>query len=449
MTYQQAVDFLSSLVDFERLGFHRHFAETVGLDSARRLLQLLGDPHLSVPAVHIAGTKGKGSTAAIAERVLREAGYRTGLFTSPHLVSFHERVRVSGAPIGKEDVARLTARIRPAFEQVREDHDLTPCTFFEAYFAMAALYFAECGVDIAVYETGLGGRLDATNLLAPVVAAVTTIGYDHVYILGDTLDAIAREKAAISKPGTPLVVAGQQPQEAMAAIAEVAGAHRAEMSLAPQVVRREAGRAALRDHGTWDPPGDVVEVTHGPWAGSYRSALVGTHQAINAGVAVGILEQLAASGYTITSEHLSEGLRKVRWPGRLETRGCHPWLIFDCAHNPESGAALARALPQYYDYDRLVLVIGMSGDKDIVGFAQALWPLGAHVILTKAAIDRALSPEALAARADSVWDDAEQVPDVGQACRRAMELAGPGGAVCVTGSFYSVGEAMQALGLEP
>jgi len=449
MTYQQAVDFLCSLVDFERLGFHRHFAETVGLDSARRLLQLLGDPHLSVPAVHIAGTKGKGSTAALVERMLREAGYRTGLFTSPHLVSFHERVRVSGAPIGKEDVARLTARIRPAFEQVRDDPEFTPCTFFEAYFAMAALYFAECGVDIAVYETGLGGRLDATNLLAPVVAAVTTIGYDHMYILGDTLDAIAREKAAIAKPGTPLVVARQQPQEAMAAIAEVAGAHRAELSIAPPVERCRTQRASARPDGTWDPPGDALAVTEGPCAGSYRSALVGAHQAINAGVAVGILEQLAASGYTITSEHLSDGLAKVRWPGRLETRGCHPWLIFDCAHNPESGAALTRALPEYYDYDRLVLVAGMSGDKDIAGFARALWPLDAHVILTKAAIDRALPPEDLAARAEGIWDGAEQVPDVQQACRRALELAGPGGAVCVTGSFYSVGEAMQALGFEP
>ena len=450
MTYPEAVDFLSSLVDFERLGFHRHFAETVGLDSARRLMSLLGDPHLAVPAVHIAGTKGKGSTAAMVERILREAGYRVGLFTSPHLVSFHERVRVSGEPIGQADVAGLVSRIRPALEQVRQEADLTPCTFFETYFALAAMHFLAAGVDIAVYETGLGGRLDATNLLAPAVAAVTTIGYDHTYILGDTLDAIAREKAHIAKPCTPLVVAGNQPPEARQAIAEVAAATLAEVAPTPEVRRKApALKAAVGPGGTWTPPRDRLHVQTGPLAGEYDAALVGEHQAVNAAVAIGILEHLLATGYTIEPMHVAEGLRKVRWPGRLDVRACRPWLVFDCAHNGESAAALARAVPDYLDYDRLILVVGMSGDKDISAFAAALAPLGARVILTRAAIDRALPVEQVASRAGGLWDTAEQIADVGQACQRAVELAGEEGAVCITGSFYVVGEAMQSLGIEP
>lgn len=222
MNYTQAVEYLEALTDFERLGFRRHFADTVSLDSARRFAELLHNPHLQVPAVHIAGTKGKGSTAAMVERVLREAGYRTGLFSSPHLVSFRERVRVNGEPVSEESMARLVSQVRPVLEQVRVTDGFSPCTFFEAYFGIAALHFLAEEVDVAVYEVGLGGRLDATNLLNPIVGAITTIGFDHTAILGNTLDAIAREKAGIAKPGVPLVVARGQQGEAFSAISQVA-----------------------------------------------------------------------------------------------------------------------------------------------------------------------------------------------------------------------------------
>lgn len=444
MTYRQAVEFLESLVDFERLGFHRHFADVVGLDGARRLLEILDEPHRAVPAVHIAGTKGKGSTAALVERVLREAGYRTGLFTSPHLVSFHERVRISGRPIDEQAVTDLVARVRPAVMQVRETAGLTPCTFFETYMAMAAMQFAQQGVDVAVYETGLGGRLDATNLVTPLVAAVTTIGFDHMAILGDTLDAIAREKAEISKPGVPLVVARGQPEEAMRAIEEVAAKNGAPVRLAPEVSRREPPlKAVAREDGTFERPMDAFD------AGGVmlRCPLVGVHQAPNIGVALGILDELIRQGYTISAKQIARGLEQVRWPGRFDVRRARPWLVFDCAHNAPSAAALARALPEYLDYDRLALVVGMSEDKDIAGFARELAPPGATVILTRAAIDRALAPEELALRAGGPWDGAEVVGDSGAAVAQAMQRAGPTGAVCVTGSFYVVGEVMAGMGL--
>ena len=445
MTYRQAVEFLDSLVDFERLGFHRHFADVVGLDAAHSLLEILGEPHLATPAVHIAGTKGKGSTAALVERVLREAGYRTGLFTSPHLVSFHERVRINGRPIDEQTVTDLVTRVRPAVMQVRETAGLTPCTFFETYMAMAVVQFAHENVDIAVYETGLGGRLDATNLVTPLVSAVTTIGFDHMAILGDTLDAIAREKAEIGKPGVPLVVARNQPQGAIRAIEQVAAKNGAPVRLAPEVSRREPPlKAVAREDGTFERPMDAFDAGG---ANILPCPLVGAHQAPNIGVALGILNELIRQGYTVSAEQMARGLEEVRWPGRFDVRRARPWLVFDCAHNAPSAAALARALPEYLDYDRLAVVVGMSEDKDIAGFARALAPLGATVILTRAAIDRALAPEDLAQRADGAWDRAEIVADSAAAVTRAMQHAGRAGAVCVTGSFYVVGEVMAGMGL--
>jgi dihydrofolate synthase/folylpolyglutamate synthase len=282
------------------------------------------------------------------------------------------------------------------------------------------------------------------------VAAVTTIGYDHMYILGDTLDAIAREKAHIAKPCTPLVVASNQSPKARQAIEQVAAATLAEVAPTPQV-RRQAPtvKGKVGPDGTWTPPRDRLHVQTGPLTGEYDTALVGEHQAVNAAVAIGILEQLLATGYTIEPMHVAEGLGKVRWPGRLDVRACRPWLVFDCAHNGQSAGALARAIPEYLDYDRPTIVVGMSGDKDIAAFAAALAPLGARVILTRAAIDRALPVEEVASSAGGLWDGAEQIADVGQACQRALESAGEEGAVCITGSFYVVGEAMQGLGIEP
>lgn len=449
MNYAQAVSYLDSLTDFERLGFHRHFAETVSLDSAREFLRMLGDPHRAVPCVHIAGTKGKGSTAAILDSVLSAAGYRTGLFTSPHLVSLRERVRVGGEPIPEQALADCVELVQPAHESVRGNPDFQPCTFFEAYLGIAALHFLREKVDIAIYETGLGGRLDATNLVMPQVAAITTIGLDHTYILGETLDAIAREKAEISKPGVPLVVARNQQSEALGAIREVAAKNGAEAVLAPEVQRLEPPvKARIDDAGDPVPPMDRFQVRSALVATGEAvldCPLIGAHQAWNVGVAVGVLEQLAARGYTVGGAELADGLRKVRWPGRFDLRGAKPWLVLDCAHNPDSARALATALREYLDFHRLALVVGMSGDKDIAGFAHELAALSPSVVLTRASNPRALPPAELQERATPTWDDAESADDPLEALDRAMRTVGESGAVCVTGSFYVVGEIMQRL----
>jgi dihydrofolate synthase/folylpolyglutamate synthase len=459
--YSAAVDYLTSLTDFERLGFHRHFAEAVNLDAARELMRRLGDPHQRVPAVHIAGTKGKGSTAAMIDAMLRAAGYRTGLFTSPHLVSMRERIRVNGEPIAEDELGPYVAQVRAVIEQLRVEGVHSPCTFFEAYFATAALHFCAREVDVAVWEVGLGGRLDATNLLSrPLVSAITTIDFDHTEILGNTLDAIAREKAGIAKPGVPLVVSQDMLPEAFGAIREVADEVGAPVRLGTRVTRREPPRKAqLCSSSGADPAADFLRPTDEfivrmpkevqPPVRTVTCALVGAHQAANLGVALAVLDELSRAGYSIGWTARERGLRQVCWPGRFDVRGARPWLVFDCAHNPASARALARALPEYLDYDCIVLVVGMSQDKDIAGFAQELSGLGGQVILTQASLNRALPAKQLRERAGMAWFEAQVIPDVATACNRALELAGPSGAVCITGSFYVVGEAMTALGIEP
>lgn len=459
--YPAAVDYLTSLTDFERLGFHRHFAEAVSLDSARELLTRLGDPHQRVPAVHIAGTKGKGSTAAMIEAMLRAAGYRTGLFSSPHLISMRERIHVNGEPIGEEELGRQVSRVRPVIEELRAEGVHSPCTFFEAYFATAALHFHEQQVDVAVWEVGLGGRLDATNLLArPLVSAITTIGFDHTEILGNTLDAIAREKAGIAKPGVPLVVSQDMLPEAFAAIREVAEQVGAPLRLGGRISRYEPpGKAQLNPSPgaacgmDFTRPMDVFIARMPketlPPVRMLRCALVGAHQAGNLGVALAVLDEMERAGYSIDWAARERGLREVSWPGRFDVRSAQPWLVFDCAHNPASARALARALPEYLDYDALVLVVGMSQDKDIAAFARELSGLGAHVVVTQARLSRALPAQELRERGGPPWAQAQVIPDVTEACQRALEIAGPSGAVCITGSFYVVGEAMSALGISP
>jgi dihydrofolate synthase/folylpolyglutamate synthase len=340
--------------------------------------------------------------------------------------------------VPEQGLADCVERVQPAHEAVRDNPDLQPCTFFEAYLGIAALHFLREEVDIAIYETGLGGRLDATNLVMPQVAALTTIGLDHTYILGDTLDAIAREKAEISKPGVPLVVARNQHPEALNAIREIAAKNGAELFLAPEVHRFEPPVKARVDKADEPiPPMDRFRVRYAPAATGeafLHCPLIGAHQAWNIGVAVAILEQLSAQGYTIGDADLTEGLRKVRWPGRFDLRGAKPWLVLDCAHNPDSARALATALREYLDFRRLALVVGMSGDKDIAGFARELSALSPSVVLTRANNPRALPPGDLQERAAPTWKDAEAVEAPLEAMDRGRQIAGDTGADCCPGS---------------
>jgi dihydrofolate synthase/folylpolyglutamate synthase len=374
---------------------------TLGLERVEQALQRLGNPHHKVPAIHIAGTNGKGSCAAMSESILRKAGFRTGLYTSPHLVHFVERIRIAGKEIDGEELAQL-------------DHRLVatgiPLSFFEIATVLAFLAFAENSVEIAVLETGLGGRLDATTACQPLAVAITTIALDHEAVLGNTLEAIAYEKACIAKPGTPLLV-GQLAASALQVVARVA---------------KERG-APLRILGKDIPPAPCPP------------ALEGAHQAANAAIAVALATHAAATLHRpLEQSVICQGLQQVHWPGRLERMPGN--LIFDCAHNPEGAQALANALP---DSAYRVLVTSIVRDKDAASMLAIWAPLFNQVVLTTSPNERSRSPESMAALIATTRGGGRVVTcidDPRQALDFALLQAKPKhGLVVVAGSIFLVG----------
>ena len=432
--YRDALEFLYSRASYERgfLGSLDPLGQ--GLERTARLLEVLGRPQDQLKIVHIAGTKGKGSVAATVAAVL-STRYSTGLFTSPHLHTFRERIQVDGGLIPPAAFSRLVAEVRPLVARLdREAESLGRLTTFELATVLAVLYFARAGTEWAVLEVGLGGRLDATNVVSPEVAAITSISYDHTEILGRTLAAIAGEKAGIIKPGTPVVCAPQE-DEARAVIEERARAVRAPLFL--------AGR-------DWSWSGTRSDVTvHGPFEtyDGLRVCLTGPHQVENAAVAVAILDLLRArKRIDLTVEDIRTGFGQVRWPGRVEVIRTRPTVVVDGAHNGESAEYLARTLREEFSYGRLFLILGTSADKDIPAIVGALVPLAETVGVTRSHHPRAAAPERLAEESWRAGRPARIFPDVGAALGEFLGEAGPDDLICVTGSLYLVAEAREHLG---
>ncbi|MDH7484983.1 MAG: folylpolyglutamate synthase/dihydrofolate synthase family protein [Anaerolineae bacterium] len=440
ITYQQALDFIFSYTDYEKLARFTYDAATLDLSRMERLLALLGNPHRRFRSVHIAGTKGKGSVAAMGEAILRAAGFHTGLYTSPHLHTFRERVRVDGRLLKQEEVVALTEQCRPAIEAVEG------ITTFEIITALGFLHFAQQGVEWAVLETGLGGRLDATNVVMPDVTAITSLSYDHMELLGHTLALIAGEKAGIIKPGVPLVCAPQAP-EAMAVIEETCRQRGAELILVGRDWRwqRTASDLSSQTLDIWEETtGDRPPVRHE----HLRIPLLGQHQLLNATMAVALMETLRRQGRAITEEAIHEGLAQTRWPGRLEVLQQHPFVVVDGAHNPDSVARLVAALAEWFPPARMALIFGASVDKDIEAMLKALLPLSDYVITTRSRHPRAADPRRLAEmiapllRAGQLLTVSESVA---QAVQQALAWAQPADLVCGTGSLFVVGEVREAL----
>ena len=378
--------------------------DKLGLDGTRALLAALGDPHARFRSIHVAGTNGKGSTCALIERALRAAGVRTGLFTSPHLVDFRERIRVCGRWADEDRLARRLAHI----ESLPEGRDRT---FFEVCTALAFDHFAAERVEWAVVEVGLGGRLDSTNVLTPEVCAITSIGLDHVEILGETLEQIAAEKAGIVKPGVPVVVGVDDP----AAEAVILAAARA------------VGAEVVRPAPAPDTADPMLR--------------------LNAGTARAVLGVLEARGVAIPEPAIEEGFRAARWPGRLERAPRAPQLHWDGAHNPAGARALAALLGERRFG---ALVLALSRDKNAGGMLEALRPVMAapRLIATRSRSERARPPAEIAAAAGALGWETEIADDVASACARALERAGEA-PVLLTGSLFAVGEAMEAFGGAP
>ena len=414
---------------------HETVAIKLGLANIVRLLERLGAPQQAYPAVQIAGTNGKGSTAAMLEAIACAAGLRVGLYTSPHLVSLTERIRVNGHEITPEEFARLTERVRRAAFAMRDDDAGALPTFFEQVTALALLAFRDAQVDLAILETGLGGRLDATTAALAQTIALTPIDYDHQEYLGHTLAEIAAEKAAIIRPGVSVVVAAAQLPAARAVIE----ARCRECGVNPRFTSGEQARVISADDTgrllvTIETAEDVYE--------NVSLALRGRHQLTNAVTAVAVAEALRACGFDFTRDAIREGLRTAMHPGRLELRPGAPPLLFDGAHNPAGARSLRDYLEEFWRDAPITFVFGAMGDKDLSQLAATLFTPAAKIFLTRPDHPRAATPEALRRFVPvGVGDERlSLVASPKEAMRAAVAATPANGLLCVTGSLYLVGE---------
>lgn len=410
-------------------GLHR-FGMRLGLERIEALLDRLGEPHRRFASVHVAGTNGKGSTAAALASILTKAGLRTGLYTSPHLVRPEERIAVDGVPIASEEFVELVARVRPLVDELG-------ATFFEAITAMAFVYFAERKVEVAVVEAGLGGRLDATNVLHPLLSLITSIDLDHVEHLGATVREIATEKAGIIKPGVPCLTSAAN-AEALQVLRRITKSRKAPFQTVAEVFR-------------------VTDVELGQEATSFslvnervafrglRSPLVGEHQVSNCALAVSAACLLSHHDARITPTAIRAGLENTRWPGRLQKIAERPTMLVDVAHNPAAVRCLTSAM-KLFAYRRLLVVMGVMRDKDYRAMVTALAPLASVAIAVAPATPRALPAQELAAafRAHGVHVHEADSPRTGIALAR--RLASAEDLVLCTGSHYTVGEVLAAEG---
>jgi dihydrofolate synthase/folylpolyglutamate synthase len=405
----------------------RRFGIKLGLATIRRMLAGLGNPHRCYHTIHIAGTNGKGSVAASLARVLFCSGYRVGLYTSPHLVRFNERIQVDGEPIADEDIVRLYRRVRKALPGGREP------TFFEFTTAMAFDEFARRRVDWAVIETGMGGRMDATNVITPEVAIITNISLEHREYLGATIPAIAFEKAGIVKRRRP-VVTGIRQASALAALLEAAQDKSAPVYRLNRDFSYRRGRGgAFTYHGI-----------HQIWP-NMATGLQGDYQVENAALALAACELIRNKAPRISIASMREGLLTTRWPGRLEIVSEKPLVLLDGAHNLDAAKQLARHLRTHFRSRDITLVVGILDDKPYAAMLKMLLPMASRVIATQAKTNRALPAEKIAAAARALVSDVEIIKDVGHALDHAVQSGDPESLTLVAGSLYVVGEAKAAL----
>jgi dihydrofolate synthase/folylpolyglutamate synthase len=441
MSYSETIQYLYNL---------QKYGIKFGLDNIRRLSRAFDQPHTAYGSIHVGGTNGKGSTSALIASILKHAGFRVGLFTSPHLVSFTERIKVDGLEITEHEVIDLAEEIRDVV--ARSEEDFSP-TFFEVIVMMAFLYFERKQVDVAVFEVGMGGRFDATNIIAPLVSVITSIDYDHKEFLGETLQEIAREKAGIIKSGVPVVVSPQE-RETMEVIKQKAHGENAQLYTFGEefwsFLKRETTSEIYFDYHSSNP----VEIR------DIRLPLTGEYQMHNASVAIKAaviaLEQLQVGVLQNQRDRIismiRNGLAETQWPGRLEMIHESPPIIIDGAHNPAAANALAKTLKRNYleEYRSLIIVIGIMGDKDARGIMEPLLPLASEVIFTAPQYSRAAAPETLSRIAQSLgYLHVRIARTVKDAVAMAREQAGDNSCpslVVITGSFYTIGEAKEVIG---
>jgi dihydrofolate synthase/folylpolyglutamate synthase len=398
------------------------------------LLERLGNPHLKTPTVHITGTKGKGSTAAMVASVLSAQGYTPGLFTSPHLHTFRERIQYDGQPVSEGEFAALVDDLWPLVEGINREGVHGAVTVFELLTAMAFQHYAQRGAGFQVIEVGLGGRLDSTNVVQPQLCLFTSISLDHTAILGDTVEKIAADKSGILKPGC-VAVASPQPPGVMEVLRRAA-----QEQGVPLIPAAEECQCTPHTH---DLDGQSFTLS-APWGEFPLSLpLLGAHQLENAATALVGLQALNEMGFTISRDAIARGFRSVRWPARLEVLSREPLLVVDGAHNPYSAGKLREAVHDYFQFGRLIYVVGLSADKNIPGIVQELAQGSPTVIVTRSRHPRAASPRMLAEEFARAGVEAAQVEGVAAAVKQAVEMTQVGDMVVVTGSLFVAAEARE------
>jgi len=437
-TFPNAVRFLLDRVDYERMRLIRYDESTFKLDRMRRLLDHLGNPHEQVKMVHVAGTVGKGSTVAMIANMLEGCGYAVGQYTSPHVTDIRERIAINGQWVGKTEFTELSKQVAIAAEKL----DFDP-TFFELMTAMAFKHFAEQAVDIAVIEVGLGGRLDSTNVIKPEVSVVTQIDFDHTHILGRTLDKIAREKAGIFKRGVPAFTI-EQPRDAEIALKQAADEIGAPLKVVNKDIEFSFRFGASDDLG---PHTRVCLITQSSQFMHLPVPLPGEHQALNCALALAAIDALKGSGFNFPEAQLHEGLAKTRLPGRMELVWDQPRILVDGAHNAASVGALMRCVGAHVPYDSMVCIFGCCEDKDVSAMLEKVALGGDKIIFTRAKGNpRAADPDELqrefAERSGKMSQVARTLPEALDLASRAV---GRDDLICVTGSFYLVGDTKKYL----
>jgi len=437
-SYQQALEYIFGYTDYEKIPMP-HDPVYYDLRRVEELLSQIGNPHLKARSVHIAGTNGKGSTAAMIASALTASGYTTGLYTSPHLNTIRERFRVDRELITEGELTAVVERLKPEVEIVNQKATYGELTTFELLTALAFAYFKLKGVNFQVLEVGLGGKFDATNVIQPEVCIITSISFDHTEVLGNSLAEIAAEKAGMIKPNC-VVVLSPQPDEVVRVIKEACLNQKAELVM--------VGKDITWQSPSFDCKRQLFQVKGRLSSYKLSIPLLGRYQLENAATAVAALEVLAEKGFNISRDNIINGLAQVNWPGRLQILSHHPLVVVDGAHNPDSAQKLKQSLLQYFDFDQAILVIGASCDKDIAGIVSELFPLFNKVIVTRSRHPRTMAPPNIVAEFTKHGVETQVVDDVPTALSLALNTAGNRDLICVTGSLFVVAEAIEQANIQ-
>ena len=432
-SYQESLDFIYSFVDFSmkrHVDDSHHFFK---LDRMRKFAELLDNPQDNYPSIHVTGTKGKGSVAALCASALQAAGYKVGLYTSPHLQEFTERIQINGMEIDKAELVALVNRLRPLTQQVPE------ITTFELTTALGFLYFAEQQVDIAVIEVGLGGRLDATNIINPLVSVITPVSYDHRAVLGDTLTEIAYEKGGIIKPGKPVVLSPQQP-EAEKELLRIAAEREAPITQVEkaytytEVAHNLDGQEMIITCRLTNNGNAPLSLAAEPL--KLQLPLLGMHQVQNAATAFAALDIIAQNGMALSPQAVAQGFAQVTWPARFEILRKEPPLVIDSAHNGDSMLRLRQTLDEYFPDRAFILIFGASADKELDAMFREILPRVECVITTQSVHPRAADPQELARRIAPYGIPVQAINPAEAALSKALELAGSEKGIIVAGSIF-------------